>query len=208
MSNLVKAAPASLFELEEGLTALLDTEALVDESQQAEFQADLAVALAQTVAKRDRVGDFLRHCEMHVDGIDAEINRLTALRKQYRGAADRLQGYVLNVILALGKDEKGEYRKLEGSKVIFRARRCPASVEIQDAFALPEEAKVATITIPGEFLAAFVQGAEDAGLKKGEDFSVSTAPSKSTIKAMLTATPAKPVPGAVLVMDKMRLEVR
>src|ERR1700760_3432635 len=80
----------TLYSLEENLVALLDTVDMVDDPQQQEaiFQEIVSAHLA-AVDKRDRVGQFLAHCEGQQASITAEIQRLQKLKKAYETTQDR-----------------------------------------------------------------------------------------------------------------------
>lgn len=150
MSSTALALPfaPSLYEIEQDLAALLDTEALVTEEQEAEFRGDLAVALEASVEKRDRVGQFLRHCDMQAANCDTEIKRLQERKKSFEAAEGRMRQYVQLVIEGLGPDAKGKPKKLEGKAITFSLRACPVSVEIADPGLVPSAYKTVTVTLP------------------------------------------------------------
>ncbi|MCC6591627.1 MAG: siphovirus Gp157 family protein [Bryobacterales bacterium] len=138
----------TLYDLESNLVALMDTEDIVPAEQQAEFEAEFIEALAKTVEKRDRVGQFLVHCEGQQATIDAEIKRLQALKKAYAKTQEKIEDYIVRTIQGFGTDEKGKHRKLEGRTTVFGIRACPSSVNVTDEGAIPAEYKTLTITVP------------------------------------------------------------
>jgi len=139
----------TLYNIEEHLVALLDTAEMVEapEQQEAIF-AEIQQALVTAIDKRDRVNQFMVHCESQQAAIDAEIKRLQALKKSFTKAQERMEDYVIRTIQSLGADEKGRYRKLEGKTCVFSVRACPPSVEVRDEAAIPAEYKTLTITVP------------------------------------------------------------
>src|SRR5580704_10706944 len=127
----------TLHEVEEHLAELLDTEALVSIEQQSEFQAELGAALKTAVEKRDRVAQFLTHCEAQMVTCDKEIKRLQDRKGSFERAIERLEGYVVNLIQGLGYDDpKGKkgtiYPKLEGKTATLSIQRNPPSVVFDD----------------------------------------------------------------------------
>lgn len=135
----VPAALAPLHELEPSLMALVDSEDLVTEEQEQGFLQDLSQTLQATVAKRDRVAAFIKHCESQEAAIDAEIERLNLRKKGFASAARRVRNYVLWIIDALGAiDEKGKPRKLEGQNFTFSTRAVKDKLEITDEHLVPD----------------------------------------------------------------------
>lgn len=137
--------PASLFELEEDLQALLDTEALVPPEQVAEFRRELGAALKASISKRDRVAQFIRFCEMQQANCDDEITRLQARKRTFMVAENRVREYVVNVIESLGTDAKGKFSKLEGDLATFSLRTNPVSVEFEDERRVPPRWKTISL---------------------------------------------------------------
>lgn len=143
---IVKRGP-SLYELEEGLQALLDTEALVTPEKEAEFRADLEAQLRQTVVKRDRVAAFILALGSQAKFAAEEIQRLQARKNLFDRVAERVKGYVVEIIEKLGSDAKGNLRKLEGQTSTMSARACPPSLLILDEALVPLEYKSVTVTM-------------------------------------------------------------
>src|ERR1035438_1103687 len=103
-------ASITLYDAEESLTALLDTQDLVTPDQEQEFLADFEAALSSASDKRDRVAGRLAKLEAQQAYAAAEIKRLQAFKHSAELAQERLEGYVSYVIQRLGKDAKGKRR--------------------------------------------------------------------------------------------------
>lgn len=142
-----RATGPSLYELEEGLQALLDTEALVTPEKELEFRGELEAQLRQAVVKRDRVAAFILALWSQAKFAAEEIQRLQARKNLFTRVAERLEGYVVQVIERLGSDEKGNLRKLEGQTSTMSARACPPSLVIVDEALVPLEYKSVTVTM-------------------------------------------------------------
>jgi hypothetical protein len=139
----------TLYGLEEQLVALLDTVDMVEDPEQQDAIAQEIIATHMAcVEKRDRVGQFLVHCEGQQATIDAEIKRLQALKKAYSKTQERVEDHIVRTIQSFGTDEKGKYRKLEGKTTVFSVRVCPPSVNVTNEGAVPAEFKTLTITVP------------------------------------------------------------
>jgi hypothetical protein len=141
---LAPVAPA-LFDLEQDLQALLDTEDLVDPSQRQEFEAELAESLKASVAKRDRCAQFLIHCGLQQENCEREIARLKQRKESFERAEKRLRMYVQSVIQSLGPDAKGKPKKLEGSLATFSLRQAPGHIEVTDETKVPSDLKIQTV---------------------------------------------------------------
>jgi hypothetical protein len=169
MSTLV-APCTTLYALEDDLLSLLDTaEGGIDPAQQAEFDAQLTEAITRTIDKRDRCGEFIRHCETQMDGCEAETKRLRTRKQSFEGAALRMRGYLAFVIESIGKDAKDKYKKLEGNRFSFSLRNNPPSVDVQDEGRLPSQYKSVSVTLSVDawndiIHACKVSAFEDAGM--------------------------------------------
>ena len=181
----------SLYEYEQDLLALLDTAEMVTPEQDAEFQRDLTEQLQKTVAKRDRVGSFIKHLEMQAKFAGEEIKRLQERKRLFEHVEVRLRGYVLHLIEELGPDAKGKLRKLEGERFTLSARACPVSLEITDEAAVPLEYKNVTVAMSAEdwdaFLEAYAKVYNVEFSLNGVSYSIDNA----AVKAVLTG-PAVP----------------
>jgi len=147
-TTLLAPHPLTLYAIEEQLAAMAETAELVPEDQEQAFLEDFRTALMAAVDKRDRVGQFLAHLEQQAVFAAAEIKRLQERKAFFERALEKMEGYVIHVIEAIGPDTKGKYPKLEGRTVTFSIRDCPPSVEIKDEAAIPSDYKAITITMP------------------------------------------------------------
>lgn len=150
MSTAIAPYAPSLFDLEQNLEALLNTEGFVSPEAETEFRSDLAVALEASIEKRDRVGQFIRHCQLQQENCDSEIERLLERQRVFSAAEKRMRTYVQAVIESLGKDGKGKTKRLEGKTITFSLRAKPASIELADEGAVPAEYKTITVKMPLE----------------------------------------------------------
>jgi hypothetical protein len=140
----------TLYNVEENLQSLLDTEALVEPDQEAQFRTDLAESLRAAAGKRDQVAHRILDWVHKRGAIKAERDRLKALDEKYDRAIKRLEKYVVDVIEGYGKNDKGKYRELAGETTVLGVRRNPSSVLITDEAAVPSEYKALTITVPAQ----------------------------------------------------------
>jgi hypothetical protein len=196
-------ASPTLYEIEEGLTAFLDTAELVPQDQEEAFLADFRTALTAAAGKRDQVAHFLAFLEAQQAYAGAEITRLQALKKHYAAVQERLEGYVSYCIQALGRDAKGKYRKLEGHTTVMFLRAVPASVDITDEAAVPLDYKRAGVALPAA-LWNDVLNALDEDLR-GEVLAATASTlalsvDKRAVKAAIDA--GEDVPGAKLLTGK------
>lgn len=121
-------------EIHDHLGALLDTVDLCATPEQlAECQAEIAEYVEAELRKVDGICSYLAHCEAQAEAAGAEIERLEARKRSAAKRAERLSGYILQVMEALGKE------KLEGRVSTLALRGCPASVRIVNEGELPAE---------------------------------------------------------------------
>ena len=127
----------TLFDVEEGLTAFLDTAELVKPEEVESFLEDFEIALTTATDKRDRVASRIAQLEAQQEYAAAEIKRLQAFKKSKEAEQNRLEGYVSYVIQRLGKEAKGKYRRLEGHTSTLFLRSCAPSVEVTAEDCIP-----------------------------------------------------------------------
>lgn len=198
------AFPA-LFEVEENLLALLDTEELVTPEMEQEFLQDLSDGLQVAIDKRDRVAGFIKACEVNAKMAAEEIARLQGRKKLLESAAERVRKYVTWIIEALGTDPKGKLRKLEGHRFTMSARACPVSVEITKEEDIPRKFRHVTLSGPAEVMdKLLVKAIEEFG--RMEPLQGSTTVDRSAVKKALEA--GEEVPGAELIVGKYSLMVK
>jgi hypothetical protein len=195
----------TLYSVEENLAALLDTADMVeDPAQQEAIEREIVAAHMAAVEKRDRVHQFLVHCEMQAGGIDHEIKRLQALKKNFESARDRVTDYIVRVIKDRGPDEKGKYPKLEGKTCSFAIQRNPESVEITDPAAISERYQRITLSIPALHYETVRSLANSLGFRIHARGEVEIM--KADIRKDLQD--GSEVPGAMLITDKYSLRRR
>ena len=147
----------SLYAIEDDLVAMLNSVDMVDDpAQRALVEQEIISKHMQAVEKRDKVSQFIAHCDNQEEFITAEINRLSELRKHYSTARDRVEGYVVSTILSIGKDDKGKWRKLEGKTCSFGVAKKPIATEITSLDLLPDNYKDLTVKLAADDWANFV----------------------------------------------------
>lgn len=139
----------TLYDVESNLAAYADTEDMVASEDRSQFEAELASALVQAVAKRDSFAQFLQSCESQVASCDAEIKRLQERKARFSRMHERAAAFGAKVITSLGTDAKGKYRKLEGRTATLAVRKNPDKVTITDEEKVPIEYKNVTIKMSG-----------------------------------------------------------
>ena len=199
----------NLFDVEESLTALLDTVELVAPDQEQAFLEDFAAALTTATDKRDRVAGKLAKLEAQQAYAAGEIKRLQTFKKSAEAAQERLEGYVTYVIQRLGKDAKGKWRKLEGNTSTLSLRACAASVEVVNQSDVPNDYTRSIVTLPTAMLSDILGVLADCTPRFYERVAPEVASTlkievdKRAVKATIDAGEA--VAGAKLVTDKTTL---
>lgn len=182
----------TLYAVESDLAALLECVETVEPAQEQEFLTALGAALESAKDKRDRVAQYMAHCESQVELAKAEMDRLRERRASFETQLEKLKTYVARVM-----DEAG-VRKLEGNSVTFSLRKNPASVEVLDEEAVPASYKTATLTMSGELVDCVLDALDiDAQVK------LAWSCDKRAIKSALDG--GADVPGAAIAPDKFAL---
>jgi hypothetical protein len=201
----VLPAARPLYDLEAHLAALVDTEEMVPPELEEQFALELHNALAATVEKRDRVGQFMAHLDAQIGFAHAEIARLKTREQFYAAVLARMEGYVTRVIDSLGLDPKGKRKKLEGTTVTFSLRGCDKRAEVTDEALVPTKYKRVTVTLPAETWES-VCDSLDLDLRaqvleevKSAKVEVSTSLVKTDLKADIAVPGAKLAGGTYLV---------
>ena len=212
-----KAALPPLYEVEDSLLALLDTdEAGVMEGEE-EFRRELAAGLETAAQKRDSTAGFIKMCEYAAAAAGAESQRLLARKRGFENAAERLRGYVVKIIESLPRERnrKGEekLRKLEGNKFTMSARACQASLEITDAAKVPEEFLTVTVAMPNSVWRRLIEAAGAYAPKELSAIADRTGWCKPQIsidnaKVKAALMDGRDVPGADLITGKNSLVVK
>ena len=145
---VIRPHNVTLYDAEETLNALIESEETVSPEQQLEYLQDLATASQTAIRKRDGVNYFLVNCEAAIAAAGLEISRLQARRDRCQAAIKNVGAYVLRIIRNQDIGPDGKYPKLKGNTVTFSAQKNPASVEITDEAQVPSEHKRLLIQIP------------------------------------------------------------
>jgi len=177
----------SLYEIESDLMALVESAETVTDEQRETYALELRAALANSIAKRQRVGEFLAHCEAQEEACSAEIDRLTALRHRYAKARERVQGMVVAIILERGHDERGKWAVLEGQTMTLGIASTPPAVRIEDGAEVPAALQTVTVEMPADNWERIVAALPDEVLGFAGDVSETRTPDRTAIKAALKA---------------------
>ena len=198
---LPPSTPAlTLYALEENLESLVDSAELVTVDQEGAFLEDFRHALTAAVEKRDRVAQFMSHLEDQIAFAATEIRRLQERQSRYERSLERIEWYVIRVLMSREPDAKGKYPKLEGRTSSFSLRAKPSKVEYLPGgeAQVPAQYKTLTIKLPAERWEQLLDSLdmETAGdlidaVRKAE-----VSIDKRAVKAALDAE--MPVPGAYL----------
>jgi hypothetical protein len=204
-------ATRSLYDVEDHLAAMTDTAELVTLDQEQSFIADLQAALTAAAEKRDRVGQFFAHCESQAILATQEMERLKK----------RMEGYVAMVIVSLGADSKGKFRKLEGNTTTFRVQRNPPTVVVENEAAIPARFKSVSVTLPAEIwdsvlesvpldlrelvLDAVRRATVSVSKTAIKDAIEETVPACKAMLADQSAVTTEAVPGAAILAGSLRL---
>ena len=177
----------SLYQIESDLMALVESAETVSELQREAYALELRAALANSIAKRQRVGEFLAHCEAQEEFCGAEIDRLTALKHRYAKARERVQGMVVSIILERGQDERGKWPVLEGNTVTLGIASTPPAVRIEEGAEIPAALQTVTVEMPADNWDRIVASLPDEVLGFAGDVSETRTPDRTAIKAALRA---------------------
>lgn len=210
----------TLFGVEESLEALLNSQDLVPEEQEAEYQKAVAESLDKAVDKREHVGQMILYCQDKQAVCEREIKRLEGHKKTFALVEQRVSNMALGVILTLGKDEKDKFRRLQGHTLTLSAAKNPDAVEVTDEDAVPDDYKIIAPKLPmsawrklleliyGEDLRIISDDQTVNELRAAVDCAkenASVSISKSAIKEALEA--GKEVNGAQMRLNVYRLKV-
>lgn len=196
----------NLYQIETELQALVDSAETVTPEMAEQYGLELQAALQSSITKRQRVGEFLRHCEAHEDACDREIDRLKALKGQYSKARERVEEFVIRTVLTIGPDEKGKLKVLEGETVKLAVKGTPEAVVIDEGADIPSEFETVTITMPGNTWQALLDDLSGGVINAAAGTCKETrTPNKTAIRAAIKQ--GREVSGAKL-QGGFRLEVK
>lgn len=109
---------------------------LADMDFDAETVADTieASGLMDSIAEKGQnIVMVSRSFEAHIDAIDGEIKRLTALKKHRQATADKLLAYLLDNM------KQAEIERIEGPLMTISIRNNPESVDVFDGLQVPAD---------------------------------------------------------------------
>ena len=109
-----------LYDIEQHLAALLDTEEMVPAELEEQFSRELQATLTTAVEKRDRVGQFILHLNSQIALAHAEVKRLQERETFFEKVLNRVENYVTWTIDSLGLDAKGKRKTLEGKTLTLQ----------------------------------------------------------------------------------------
>lgn len=141
-AELVPVADHTLYHLTDELAALLGLRSEMEEAKDDTTAVDEQIAeyMAALPEKVDAVVHVLRTFESQAELASAEVKRLTARRRKFASAVERLKEYCCNVLEKMPKPNKGS-RRLEGSTATL-ALKTNGGVEpmtIYDESLVPDE---------------------------------------------------------------------
>lgn len=194
----------TLYELEDNLVALMDSEP-TDEEQHLAWLDDLSKYTEVAVAKRDSVIRFLRHLDLQAENVDAEITRLSRLKASYEGGKARVERYVIAILEQLPEPKKGT-RKLEGSVGVLSLAKKPDRTEVTHPDQVPFEYQDATVVLSAVEWKHIEETLGSLCEHKPATKRISYSPRKTDIKEAIQG--GEEVPGAHLSGGENRLVVK
>jgi hypothetical protein len=154
----IRTQSCTLYELEDTLQAFANTMALAEEPPVREQILDeIGHALRKTKDKRDRVVEFLRHCEQQQKFADAEIERIQERKRVIARVCEELTCYLVQVIDQFAIPDRRGIKRLEGNLSSMRIQKNPDSVLITDEQTLPVAWKDIVLTMPAHVWEALLQ---------------------------------------------------
>ena len=200
----------TLYNIEENLLALLDTEEMVEgEDDRLAILNEIAEATQFAVAKRDNLIRFLGHVDHQISGIKTEQERLANLKKSYESGKKRVEAYVVSVIEEFAPPAKRGSPKLEGSIGVLSIAKKPDTVQVDDPVLLPYPLLDVDVRIDGETFKEIraVLGMAGADEIVGElTRQAKYTPKKAEIKKAIQA--GQIIPGADIKFGGNRLVVK
>jgi hypothetical protein len=128
-----------LWELEQELTALLDSIDVCPPELQPELEQRISQYLASAVEKVDKIGGALAALEAVQANARTEIDRLRDRQQSAERSAERLKEYIIHLL------RQREGKPLRGRNVTLTLRRSEAVV-IDDLSQIPDRFKRVTVT--------------------------------------------------------------
>lgn len=124
----------SLYQLTHEYTQLLHTLSDMDIDAQTVLDTIESTGLQESIAQRTQGRVFvIKSMRQHADMVDAEIKRLTKLKKHYEQRADALEESTLALLQSTG------IHTIEGDLMVVKIRQNPPSVDVFDPDQVPAE---------------------------------------------------------------------
>lgn len=142
----------TLYEIHDELAAWSNTLELAETDQErAEIEARISEWLQAGRDKVDSFNAFLSSLEAQAELAKKEVDRINAIRRRIEGLQERLEGYALRTMEALG------VRKLEGNTSSLALRLKPGSVIVENENLVPREFMEACIFFPAHYLESVLE---------------------------------------------------
>lgn len=124
----------SLYQLTHEYRTLLHTLSDLDVDAQTVLDTIESTCLQESIAQRTQSRVFvMRSMRAHADMVDAEIKRLTKLKKHYEQRADALEESTLALL------QSADIHTIEGDLMMVKIRQNPPCVEVFDPDQVPAE---------------------------------------------------------------------
>lgn len=124
----------SLYQLTHDYRELLHTLSDMDIDAQTVLDTIESTGLQESIAQRTQSRVFvMRSMRAHADMVDAEIKRLTKLKKHYEQRADALEESTLALL------QSADIHTIEGDLMVVKIRQNPPCVEVFDPDQVPAE---------------------------------------------------------------------
>ncbi len=207
-------SPLSLAEIEDFLSAMVQSAELVTDEQMAEYLADLGEASDAALQKRDRCAQAIFRFEEMVQLIEARrsqlqerMDQLKLMANSVKGAQGRFERYLISIVEAYGAvPKRAKNKRIEGKVFALALATAPDSVAIENESQVPKEFKKVTVKLDLPIYErlvelGFAQGFTETDMPQG-----TVEVSKTAVRKALDAD--QEVPGADLKFGETRLEVK
>ena len=124
----------SLYQLTHEYRDLLHTLADLDIDAQTAIDTIESTGLQESIAQRTQSRVFvIRSMRAHAELVDAEIKRLTKLKKHYEQRADALEASTLALL------QSADIHTVEGDLMVVKIRQNPPAVDVYDPAQVPAQ---------------------------------------------------------------------
>lgn len=174
--------------------AAIETFVREAEGEITDEQYDKLMALyAGSIVKLKSYVWVIRRVNDSCTAIDAEIDRLSALKKYRKNVQDRLEAALVRYIL----ETQPEKRQIDLDTYIISAKKNPPSIEVDEGFFDPFYSDIKSIKNPSAETI-------DAAKANGDELVIQ--PNKKAIKEAIDQ--GETVPGARLIDNKYKLNIK